>query len=361
MPVRPAASAVAIAIASMCIAGWPSFAESKDKKDKPESRKSLIARSKVWHPVDTAALDLKTGPEVTDGFELRETITCDYVDKRLPGGTPKFACRLPDGDELKVKYLDANSKNGEVYGEVLGSRLFWALGFGADRMYSVRVICHGCPADVGGIVRENGDRILDPAAVERKLGRELADAWSWDELDKIKEGKGGATQAERDALKLLAVLMQHSDSKSRNQRIVCLDDAADKKQRCAEPLMMISDLGISFGRALARNQEPRASVNLKEWSKLPIWKDEKTCVGNLSGSWTGTLKDPAISEAGRKFLADLLAQLSDDQLRQMFEAARVHLRSRAPQDGRSGFPTVDEWVDAFKQKRSQIVEHRCPA
>jgi len=324
-----------------------------------ESRESLIARSKVWHSIDTAALDLKKGPPGRDAFATGEPVSCDYVDTRLSGRTPKFACRIPNGDELKVKYLDANNQNGEVYGEILGTRLLWSLGFGADRMYSIRVICHGCPARVGGIERENGDRILDPAAVERKLGREIAGQWGWDELDKVNETLGGASRAERDALKLLAVLMQHSDSKPEQQHIVCLDGAATKNARCAEPLMMIADLGMTFGRALALNPEPRGSVNLREWSAIPIWKTGDGCVGKLAGSWTGTLKDPVISEAGRSFLADRLAQLSDDQLRDMFEAARVQLRPRAPQDGRSGFPATDEWVSAFKEKRRQIVERRC--
>ena len=84
-------------------------------------------------------------------------------------------------------------------------------------------------------------------------------------------------------------------------------------------------------------------------------------MGNLSGSWTGTLKEPVISEEGRQFLAGLLTQLSDQQIRDMFEVARVHLRPRAPESGRSGFPSVDEWVTAFNQKRAQIVEHGCPA
>jgi hypothetical protein len=124
---------------------------------------------------------------------------------------------------------------------------------------------------------------------------------------------------------------------------------------------MINDLGVTFGRANAFNQQPRASVNLAEWAKLPIWKDSGACVGNLSGSLKGTLRNPVISEEGRRFLANLLMQLSDGQLRDMFEAARVHLRPRAPESGRSGFPTVDEWVNAFKQKRAEIVERRCAA
>lgn len=353
MPVQRNAAVVAFALILTLPAAHASFATGQRDK---ESRTSLIARAKVWHRVDTPSLDLKKGPPGTGSFALGETIACEYADTQLSGATPKFACRRPDGDELKVKYLDPNNKNGEVYGEILGTRLLWALGFGSDRMYSVRVICHKCPEQLGGILRDNGDRIFDPAAVERKLGRELEDEWSWDELDTIEPSKGGAAKAERDALKLLAVLLQHSDSKATNQRIACLDESANG---CRMPLMMIQDLGITFGRANAMNQQPRASVNLAEWKQLPIWKDVEGCVGNLSGSWTGTLKEPVISEAGRQFLSNLLMQLSDRQIRDMFDAARVHLRPRAPESGRSGFPSIDEWASAFKQKRAQISERHC--
>jgi hypothetical protein len=346
--------AVAITLASPLISG----ASAQERQAAGEAPESLIARAKVWMPTDIPSMDLRVGPSGPGSFEPGATVTCDYVDKKLSGASPKFACRLPNGDELKVKYGGAN---GEVYGEVAASRLLWALGFGADHMYSVRVICRNCPSTVGGIRRENGDRIIDPAAVERQFpGRELVEKWDWEELERVSEAAGGATKAERDALTLLAVLLQHSDSKSNNQRIVCVEDSGEGGG-CQTPLMMIQDLGVTFGRANAMNQQPRASVNLAEWKQLPIWKDAQGCVGNLSGSWTGTLKEPAISEEGRRFLSDLLMQLSDQQIRDMFEAARVYLRPRAPESGRSGFPSVDEWVNAFKQKRTEIVERRCTA
>jgi hypothetical protein len=324
-----------------------------------ETRESLMARSRVWFATDIPSMDLKTGPSGPGSFTFREIVACTYVNKQLSGASPKFACRLPNGHELKVKY---GGTNGEAYGEVAASRLLWALGFGADRMYSVRVICRGCPARVGGVLRRNGDRILDPAAVERKIpGEVLSDDWSWDELDDIDEAAGGARKAERDALKLLAVLLQHSDSKPEQQRVICVEGTMEANGRCRVPMMMINDLGITFGRANAFNQQPTASVNLAGWADVPVWKDSDTCIGNLSGSVTGTLKNPVISEEGRRFLADLLLQLSDQQLRDMFEAARVHLRPRAPESGRSGFPPIDEWVAAFKEKRAQIVERRCRA
>jgi hypothetical protein len=68
-----------------------------------------------------------------------------------------------------------------------------------------------------------------------------------------------------------------------------------------------------------------------------------------------------ISEAGRQFLANLLSRLSDQQIRDMFDVARIQLRPRVPDKGTSGFSSVDEWVNAFKVKRAQIVDHRCPA
>jgi hypothetical protein len=323
-----------------------------------EDRQALVARSKVWFPTDIASMNLRVGPEGPGAFTTGQTVTCEYFEKDMSGRSPKFACRTADGGELKVKY---GGENGEVYSEVAASRLLWALGFGADRMYSVRVICKGCPDDVGGIARANGtERILDPAAIERKLdGEELAGDWKWVELDSINADAGGATKAERDALKLLAVILQHSDSKPVQQRIVCVEGQGGG--HCATPLMMINDLGIMFGRANLWNQQPRGSMNLAEWKLQPVFKGTSGCIGNLQGSFTGTLKDPVISEEGRQFLAGLLMQLSDQQLHDMFEAARVQLRPRSPGVGRSGFPTVGEWVDAFKAKRTEIVERRCAA
>ena len=87
-------------------------------------------------------------------------MVCDYLDKTLSGRSPKFACRRGEDDELKVKY---GGTNGEVYGEVLATRLLWVLGFGADAMYPVNVICRGCPQEFGGIARPGNEYRFDPA------------------------------------------------------------------------------------------------------------------------------------------------------------------------------------------------------
>jgi hypothetical protein len=184
--------------------------------------------------------------------------------------------------------------------------------------------------------------------------------WSWDELDWLDPESGGAPRAHRDALKLLAVFVQHTDSKPEQQRIVCLAGGPPASlESCNRPFLMISDVGLTFGRANRSNANAAGSANLAAWRRTSVWKNDTGCTGNLPRSFTGTLDDPAISEEGRRFLADLLARLSDRQIRDLFEAARVHLRLRSPGDVSSGFGTVDEWVEAFKLKRSQIADRRC--
>ncbi len=113
-----------------------------------------------------------------------------------------------------------------------------------------------------------------------------------------------------------------------------------------------------FGHANFANRLSTGSVNFDEWSTTPIWRDAKACVGHMSQSYTGTLGDPTISEAGRQFLADLLVQLTDQQLRDLFEVARINHRSRKPGSTEPS-ATVDEWVTAFKHKRDEIVTNRC--
>ena len=322
-------------------------------------------------------MDLVAGPQGPGSFKPGETITCDYQEQELNGLSPKFMCAIAgaDKDVIKVKY---GRDNAEVYGEMLATRLLWALGFGADRMYAVRVICRGCPASIkGGTALPSGDRLFDPASVERKAaGREIErfanQGWAWWELDDVDAAAGGAPVAHRDAFKLLAVFIQHSDSKPEQQRLMCVDEESKKAppgSPCAHPFMMIQDLGLTFGRTDILFHKTNY-VNIERWKSTTVWAPVAGCVGNLYKPFLGTLERPPISEPGRAFLAGLLDQLRDEQIRDLFTAARVDLRSRNPERDRDlggadvapGDPSViDEWVSAFKHKRQEIDDRRCPA
>ncbi len=332
-------------------------------------RMDAIRRAQVWIKTNVSAMDIKAGPAEPGAFTREATVSCDWVDKKMTGRSPKFTCVIPPDDEVKVKY---GPDNGEVFAEVATTRLLWALGFGADHMYPVKVVCKSCPAEVTG---------TDVAVIERKMpGKEIESdiesGWAWRELDLVDPDKGGATRAQRDALKLLAVFLQHTDSKATQQRLLCIDeeskedtrakdkdkgkDKADTTGSCKKPFMLMQDVGLTFGHATKMNGTGMESASFKEWSEAPVWKDSGRCVGNMRKSMTGTLKDPEISEEGRKFLADLLMQLTDQQLRDLFEVARFDHR-KSPGVEPAVVNTIAQWVDAFKRKRSEIVDHTCPS
>jgi hypothetical protein len=325
----------------------------------PNTRQAFISKAQVWKRTEVPNMDLRAGPGGPGAFRPNEKVTCTLADVPKHGATRKFHCALPNGDVVKVRY---GATNGEVEGSVLATRLLWALGFEADRVYPVEVTCRGCSSDPW-TARGNRHDVheFDPAVIERKpLGHEMWEdndkqsGWSWSELNLVDASFGGAPREQRDALKLLAVFMQHTDNKAEQQRLLCLPGGFAAGE-CTKPFLMLHDVGMTFGHANMTNKDSRGSVNFETWTQTPIWKDPAACIAHLSKSRTGTLSDPRISEAGRKFLADLLVQLSDRQLHDLFEVARVDRRlgsnvTAAP---------VENWVAAFKSKRNEIVTNHC--
>jgi len=319
-----------------------------------------MARARVWAPTNVSSMDIRRGPVGAGAFVPNAVVDCVYVERDMGGATPKLTCRLNSGDEVKVKY---GRDNGEVYAEVAATRLLWALGFGADAMYPVRVRCHGCPygENEPAPTPENEILILEPAAVERKMrGAPLdgpdGEGWAWSELDHTDPRRGGASIAERDALKLLAAMLQHTDTKKEQQRLVCLE-AKEETKVCRQPFLFISDLGKTFGRANLFNRDAPGSTNLKAWSSEPIWAEDAGCRVNLNRSLTGTLDSPVISEAGRRFLSSLLNRLSDQQIRDLFSVARFPLRATTQPDEYAS--ELEGWVQAFKQKVREIERREC--
>ena len=145
---------------------------------------------------------------------------------------------LADGEVVKVRY---GADNGEVEGSVLATRLLWALGFGADAAYPVRVVCHGCsddPWNKRGVTKSTHEFPI--ATIELKpAGHEIhgnPDGWSWAELNFFDDTQGGAPRHQRDALKLLAVLIQHTDNKAVQQRLQCLPGGLNDDGSCSKPL-----------------------------------------------------------------------------------------------------------------------------
>jgi hypothetical protein len=359
-------------------------------------RTELIRRSHVWEPTDVASKDLYNGPAGKPSFAVDQEITCDFVPKPMTGFTEKFLCRLDDGSIAKVKYEEGNHYK-EEYGEVLGTRLFWALGFYVDRMLPVRVSCRGCPRHPWKYVdaRKNkgpldeqglflslppeadlGTYEFAPAAMEEKIDADPIEekkdqGWSWKSLRLVDESLGGATRAEIDALKLLNAFVQNADNKAKQNSLVCPRDdlvrGDDGNVTCRRPIMYVDDLGSVFGKGgfITGNA---GRVDYEGWKKRHVWRNEESCKARLvSIGWIlrrSTLRDPVIGEEGRALLAGQMAQLSDAQIKDLFRASRIERLHQTMSDGSSGRRevTLDDWVELFKQKRDEITRHPgCPA
>jgi hypothetical protein len=333
-----------------------------------QARSLAIRQARVWMPADVSAADFNANPADPSGHLSEPIVRCRYLDQAAHGTTPKFDCVLPDGEVVKVKY----GHTGEIHAEIAATRLLAALGFGADRMYLVpRVRCYGCMRTpfytvwaldyvhardaVTRSVPEDSYTDFEWPAVERRFDAVEIDGgpeggWAWHELVALDPSKG-ASVAERDALRLLAMLLAHWDNKAPNQRLVCLASPALTPQPCPRPFAMIQDLGATFG--------PN-KIDLDGWKAAPIWSDAARCTVSMrqfpySG---GTFPDTAISEAGRRLIVRQLSALSDAQVVALFTAARFREfhRGRGPQ------ADPHAWAKAFLDKVHQIAAAGpCPA
>ena len=360
-------------------------------------RLRMIEVAQTLTPVNRAGRSISQGPAQKD-LELSglPTVNCRFIEPDLqdpPGGkTPKFECatRIQGRDlKLRIKYQTDREKNPGIWGELLSSRLFWALGFPADAMYPVRVVCENCPDRPFDFIRDfverkgrisprpRGRLEIEDAVAEIKFDApkiEITDrqGWTWAEFDRIDRGMFATLKPQRDALALLAAFVQHADNKPEQQRLICVDPGAQKNgTTCRMTALMINDLGFTFGQGFdgTPREAPQAvrersrllgTASLQGFRVSPLWLDPRQCITDIRSFETGAKDGSAnkrISEAGRAMLAARLAALTDADITDLFRVARIERRGEliggAP-------PTVQQWVDAFKTRRRVIESTRCP-
>jgi len=349
----------------------------------PEAQRlAYLREATVWAPIDTGRADLRSGPP--GGRFARDTVLdCAFVmpEEKVHGYTPKFLCRTADDKVWKIKY---GADNREVYGEVIGSRLLWALGFFSDRIDPVRVRCSGCPEDPWSAMKDAGDgaglppasvvQEFEPAIIESYYGKlmesEAEEGVAWDELleqTSTDPKRAGEQRIHREALALFAAFLQHADSKPSQQSLGCAPGAMKRDaagaESCSKAQIYIGDIGAILGDGWKYKRMSTTKIEYTLWKETPVWADAKTCVAVVHGRPNASLGNVRVSEAARAFLADGLAQLSREQLRGLFEAAKVELLQETiePSPGLKRTATADDWAALFQARARQIIDHRCPA
>ncbi len=326
-------------------------------------RDEAFARARVWSnpEIPIAQFDFAANPP--RGFQISDDVSCRFVIQKLSGRTQKFHCQMPDGRIFKVKY---GAQNAELQAEVAGTRLLRALGFSADDMFVVRAVhCDGCPRFpfhslqcnetlelpalcFGGPFAGDGVQTFTSAVIERRFEGTVIEGfddqgWNWYELNRIDASRGGATRAEIDAFRLLAVVLAHWDNKAANQRLICPTGRELPDGQCAAPVAMIQDLGATFGPI---------RVDLPSWRATPVWHDRAACTISMRAlPYDGaTFPEVSVSEAGRLMIVRLLEQLSHRQLRDLFIASRITSYDAIDGEGRD----PDAWARVFEDKVREI-------
>jgi len=350
-------------------------------------RADALVRARIWMQPETAIerADLRHTPRAE--VPVPDEAVCRFFFKKTNGSTQKFFCVFRGGEVMKVKY----GRDAEIQTEVAATRLFRALGAGANEMYYVKKLrCFGCPKEPDALLRCVSSRSAEvrrecapiygertPAGgfqVRLDYGRyvdftnvsvqhwfpgktirtDRVDGWGWDELDRLQSGSGGASRAERDALRLLAVFLNDWDNSADNQRLVCLSGGEQDGGGCSRPFAYVDDLGGTFGGIPKIWTRTESAPDVEGWRAVPVWKDAASCRVSLRSPALhhATFKDAEISESGRRFLADRLRRLSPAQIRGLFEAAGFGDLEGASEQSRD----LGRWVSAFEGKAREIVE-----
>ncbi len=369
----------------------------------PKDRIVAINMATIYVAKSVGTVNILVGPDQDpQQFQFRpnDKVFCDFDQpgKQMGGNTPKFSCKITKVESTDGKVQTLNDQmheqsakikfgasNNEIYAEVASTRLMWALGFYADSWFPVFVTCNNCPADPQSGSGARQTRTFDAAATVRKsAGHKMTEhgkddqGWSWKEF----ELNNNRPTSEKDALRLLAAFIQHSDNKPPQQRLVCDKANVDQTTKpftttCDKSRMIVQDVGASFGGGGLFTGNDSAKMNSDKWTDKKLWKKTGTpgmseadcpvCQAQLSKSMAASdgLGDPIVSEEGRRLLAGLMCQLTDEQITDLFKASRVasmpkyHNSDGSFKSGLDEATIQKQWVDAFKAKREDLARGRC--
>jgi hypothetical protein len=249
-----------------------------------------------------------------------------FIKEDLDGSNPKFSVRDRDGVKWKVK-LGAEAKP-----ETVATRLVWAVGYNANEDYFLPVLrVDDMPAQ---LQRKHADQFFEPDRSMRdvRLKREPEDekkvgTWRWrnDPFSGSREWNG---------LRVMMALINNWDLKDENNSIY------DEKRRGLpdERIYMVSDLGASFGTAWL-DRTPMKSKGDLDWyirtrfvksvhadsvdfedprrPALVVLANPHEFFSRLGLRWIGR----NIPRQDARWMGGLLAQLSDQQIRDSFRAA----------------------------------------
>jgi hypothetical protein len=261
------------------------------KKKKTTITKVDASEHLLWTPVDVPQQDLFFGPGGTAMQPDVSRIT--FIKEEKGGHSKKFRIKDGSGNTWVAKV------GNEAQPETAAVRLLSAIGYKTEINYLVPNLTIPGKGSFTNVRLE-----ARPANVQR--GKQ----WYWGKtpFEGTHQMKG---------LMLMMAFINNWDMKSANNVILKKD---------GERHYVISDLGVSFGRT-GRNSLPlfwrigRSRNNPGDYAKSTFIRDVKGERVKISFNGKNRSRMKSFTRADARWLAGLLTQLSDSQIRDAFRAA----------------------------------------
>lgn len=282
----------------------PKQNKAEKKKEKPRVVDGTEGRPLLWNePGAIESLDLFYGAGGSEGApDLTGRFT--YVGADTNGTQKKIYVIDDKGREWTVKFGE------EARPETTATRIVWAAGYHTDEDYFVdRVHIDGMPGGDATNVRFK----------RRHNGLKEVGLWTW-------ENNPFVGTRELDGLKVLMVVMNNWDLKVVNNKVV--RPTKKSGEDTDERIYYVGDLGATFGKTgslihdLHLPGDPPAGTKDKPGQYAHQAFIDGVRDGAVRFHYKG--KDPSALKGIRvenaKWMGDILARLSDKQLRDAFRA-----------------------------------------
>ena len=302
-----------------------------DEKQVLAERDAVLWRA----PTDITGRDLFYGQGGQEDAPTSKTFT--YVKEDLKGTSPKFDVRDQEGVKWRVKLGE------EARPETVATRLLWAVGYFTNEDYFLPLIKVEGMQPVSKKRRNRVKGLLDPDGTmynarlkryskdEKKIG-----SWKW------KRNPFTGTR-ELNGLRVMMAVINNWDLKDENNSVyfekeLNADDKHSDKSGDTGVVYVVSDVGASFATSGRVRDRAAAKGNFESYRRskficrttvefvdfctprresLTLAVNPKEFIGRLRLRWIGR----HIPRSDAKWMGQLLAQLSQDQILDAFRAA----------------------------------------
>ena len=294
------------------------------QKAKQESDKVVFADHVLWS--DPGAIQTRDLFYGAGSREASPSPPFTFVKEDKEGESPKLDVRDSRGVIWSVKLGE------EAQSETTATRLVWAVGYFAEEAYYFeQVKIRKLPKHLsrGDEHVAPGNFLVGARFEPRRSFIERHDTWDWDKnpFTKTKMLSG---------LKVLMILLNNFDAREANNRVLY-----DKRASAKQALYYVTDLGATLGRAGGLGGK-RTKNNLQDFLSTQFvmgvedgtvefdYDTRPSKLGHISILYPPYYKGEVKKEKSMRgipieharWIGGLLSQLTDQQLRDAFRAAK---------------------------------------